>query len=288
LAKYSNVDENNRAEKCQAEKWGHQMPISVDAKLMRLSQTEFGKIAYRVMHEVFAVHAKLGRLFDEQVYQHALATQVADLKREVKIDVCFRDFRKQYFMDAVVANGAVFELKAVDSLTSAHRSQLLNYLLLCELKHGKLVNLRPEKIAHEFVNTRLTLAERRQFRLDDNEWHPTKGFGTSERTLLVELLNDWGTGLERALYEEALIHLLGGKEQVITQVDISLGHGKSTKQAVALCGPRTMIRVTAFEKSDQGFAEQLKRFLDATGLDVIQWINISRHRLTLKTLDLSA
>jgi GxxExxY protein len=267
---------------------GAPMPISVDAKLVRLSQAEFGEIAYRVMQEVFAMHAKLGRLFDEQVYQHALATQVADLKREVKIEVRFRDFRKQYFMDAVIANGAVFELKAVDSLTSAHRSQLLNYLLLCELEHGKLVNLRPKKVEHEFINTRLTLAERRQFRLDDTEWHPTKGFGTSERTLLLELLNDWGTGLNRALYEEALVHLLGGKEQVITEVDVILGDGNPTKQAVALCGPRIMIRVTAFEKNNRGFAEQLKRFLDVTALDAIQWINISRHRLTLKTLDFSA
>jgi hypothetical protein len=65
------------------------MPVSVDMELVRMSQEEFGTVAYRVMREVFALHAELGRLFDERVYQHALAARIGDLRREVRIDVCF-------------------------------------------------------------------------------------------------------------------------------------------------------------------------------------------------------
>lgn len=264
------------------------MPVSVDMELMRMSQEEFGAIAYRVMREVFALHGELGRLFDEQVYQHALASRIGDLRREVRIDVCFRDFRKQYFMDAVVADGAVFEFKAVDALAPCHRNQLLNYLLQCGLKHGKLVNFRTERVQHEFVNTSLSLADRRDFQVDDAEWCPTDGFGRSEKYLIIELLRDWGTGLERPLYEEALIHLLGGKEQLIREVDIVFSENSIAHQTVALSGPGTAIRVTAFEDDDTGFAQHLTRFLSAARLNAIQWINISRRQLTLKTLHFSA
>lgn len=99
---------------------------------------------------------------------------------------------------------------------------------------------------------------------------------------------DWGTGLERALYEEALIHLLGGRERLIGEVEVGLAPGMAAKQKVALCGPHTAIRVTAFEAADAGFAQQLIRFLNATNLKTIQWINIARRQLTLKTLHLSA
>ena len=259
------------------------MPVSVDMELVRMSQEEFGTVAYRVMREVFALHAELGRLFDERVYQHALAARIGDLRREVRIDVCFRDFRKQYFMDAVVADGAVFELKSVDALAPCHRNQLLNYLLLCGLEHGKLVNFRAERVQHEFVNTSLSLADRRDFHVDDAEWCPTDGFGDSEKTLLVELLRDWGTGLERPLYEEALIHLFGGKEQLIKEVDIVFDENSIARQTVALCAAKTAIRVTAFEDDGSGFAQHLTRFLNATQMEAIQWINIARNQLTLKT-----
>ncbi len=65
------------------------MPVSVNMDIVRMSQEEFGKIAYRVMREVFALHTELGRLIDEQVCQKALAARVGDLRREARISVSF-------------------------------------------------------------------------------------------------------------------------------------------------------------------------------------------------------
>lgn len=61
---------------------------------------------------------------------------------EVPIHVSFESFNKQLFLDALVQEGAVFEFKTVEALTSKHRSQLLHYLLLADLPRGKLVNVR--------------------------------------------------------------------------------------------------------------------------------------------------
>jgi len=260
------------------------MPVSVNTKLVRLSQMEFAEVAYGVMAEVFSVHHEMGRLFDEKVYRNALDERLDNVKTEVRIDVSFRDFCKPYFMDVVASSGAVFELKAVSALNARHRSQLLNYLLLTELQHGKLVNLRPKKVEHEFVNATQPRTERIKFGTNDSRWLATDGFGTAEKLLLKELLSDWGTGLERALYEEALIHFFGGSEQVLGEIDVVLDRTTLAKQTVALCAPRIAFKLTTFENAANGYRKDLIRFLNRTELDAIQWINISRNQLTLETL----
>lgn len=132
------------------------MPVTVHAETRRMDQDEFGRVAYDVMKCVFGLHNALGRFFHEDIYRDEIAWRFPGSRKEVQIEVCFRDFRKDYFMDLLVNAGAVFELKAVQALTDRHRSQLMNYLLLAELPHGKLINLGPELVEHEFVNALLT------------------------------------------------------------------------------------------------------------------------------------
>jgi GxxExxY protein len=260
------------------------MAITVKADLVRMTQREFGTLAYEVMHEIFLLHNELGSLFDEKVYKNALAARIGNLQTEVQINVTFRDFRKSYFMDAVVSNGAAFELKAVDALNARHRSQLLHYLLLTGLEHGKLVNFRTEHVEHEFVNTTLTRSERTNFDVRDDQWNASDGFGEIEKNLILEVLEDWGTGLDRALYEEVLIHLLGGKLKTSARIGVCHCGTTVARQSVPLCGEETAIRLTTFQHDDQRFSRDLSRFLNATRLKAIQWINIAHREITFKTL----
>lgn len=146
------------------------MPICLPAGLRRLSDPEFKQVAYEVMQLVFAVHHELGWLFDESVYQAALAQRIRDSEREVPIEVSFETFRKLYYLDLVVAHGAVFEFKAAETIVDRHRAQLLNYLMLAELPHGKLVNFRGETVQHEFVNATLGRIERVAFGVEAAEY----------------------------------------------------------------------------------------------------------------------
>ena len=43
------------------------MPITTRIPIRRLSQAEFGDIAYEVMLHVFAIHNEIGRFFDEKI-----------------------------------------------------------------------------------------------------------------------------------------------------------------------------------------------------------------------------
>lgn len=185
------------------------MPVSTPIPIRRLSQAEFGEVAYRVMEYVFAIHTEYGRFFNEGIYKRELANRLDMVSLEVPVDVSFRAFHKRYYLDVVVGDGTVFEFKCVEELHPRHRAQLLNYLLLLDLSHGKLINMRPSDVRHEFVNTNFTTQMRTQFRVNTDDWSPsTDGAGEFEETLM-SLLNELGTGLDLEFYEEALTHCFG-------------------------------------------------------------------------------
>ena len=256
------------------------MPISVKTPLRRLEEDVLKQTCYEVMEAAFEIHAQFGRFFDELVYKRALADRLTDVRTEVEIDVRFRDFRKSHFIDLVAGDGAVFELKAVEQLTARHRSQLLNYLLLTGLEHGKLVNFRTTRVQHEFVNATIPLSERIQFAVSKQSWQETDGFTEREVDLVIAILSDWGTCLDLGLYEEALTHFLGG----FATTDVLDGTQSLAKQRIRQCAPGIGIKVTSLNDDLIIFEHHARSFLQHTSLRALQWVNISRHDLTFTTL----
>ena len=262
------------------------MPVKVDAELHELSCDMTSRIAYDVMHSVFAVHNEFGRFMDENIYRDEIARRVPGVRTEVLIEVTFSSFRKPYFMDMLAQGSLVFELKTVEKLVHRHRSQLLNYLMLADLRHGKLVNLRSELVEHEFVNTRLTHRDRTVFSVRDVDWREPETDLVSVKELMVEILRDWGVGLDLHLYDDALTHFLGGKEHVITEIDIVLGDRTVGRQKMRLSSPSTAFKITAL--GDDGmtrFEDHARRLLQHTRLESIHWINLTRAQVTFRTLN---
>jgi GxxExxY protein len=260
------------------------MPIVIMTPIRRLTQNEFGDIAYEVMGVVYRLRKELGRFFVERIYKRALVASLAGVEVEVPIELTWRDFRTTRSLDVLVVSGAAFEFKAVEQLTNSHRAQLLNYLLLMELAHGKLVNLKPVRIEEEFVNTTLRHADRVRFRIADSEYqtqHPTAGFF---RDSLIELLNDWGTGLELGLYLEAMTHIFGGVTAVERNVDVIWNGQVIGNQPVRLAGPDVAFHLTAMGDSLDDFECQTQCLLDHTRLKAFLWANISRQYVTFKLL----
>jgi GxxExxY protein len=98
--------------------------VTVHAPVRRLEQNDFAEVAYEVMGHVFRVHAEFGRFLREEIYHSEIARRTGG-RAEVPIEVSHSGFRKLYFMDLLVAGGAIFELKTARRLTDEHRSQLL-------------------------------------------------------------------------------------------------------------------------------------------------------------------
>lgn len=261
------------------------MPIHVDAPIRRLCQQEFGDLAYRVMDEVFRIHAELGRFFDEGVYKKALAIRFPNVRLEVPVIVTHKTFRKRYSLDVLVGDGGLFEFKAADALSPRNRAQLVNYLLLCDLTHGKLVNLRTPDIEHEFVNALTPREARQEFATDATRWKEICPQAGLLRQTLIDVLHDWGTGLELPLYEEALTHVLGGEAAVIQKANVVLDRLSLGLQPFRVAASNIAFKLTAFDGALEPFEEHARLLLQHTSLSAILWANVGLKKVTFTALE---
>jgi GxxExxY protein len=219
------------------------MPIQFGARIKVPSPSEFKGICYEAMKHAFDVHNEFGRLFDEKIYQRALEYRIKNSISEVPVFVSFEGYQKTYYLDLLIEEGVVFELKAIEHLQNRHRGQLLNYLFLTGLPSGKLINFRAERVEHEFVNNPITYDGRRIFEIVDDDWTEFASLSLKDRT--IALLLDWGTGLEIGLYEEAAAYLCGQSSE---DADIEIRHNSHLLgiQQMKLAAPKIAIRCTAF------------------------------------------
>src|SRR5439155_13612288 len=105
-----------------------------------------------------------------------------------------------YYMDLVIENSTDYELKTAEALVAQHRSQALNYLFLSALRHGKLVNLRPPSVEHEFVTTSLTTEERMAVRTDTAQWDAADALSARLGEVVRRIIAEWGGFLDTEIY----------------------------------------------------------------------------------------
>ena len=115
------------------------MPIHTSAPIKVFGQEEFHAIDRVVTGTAFKVHNEYGRYFDERLYQAELAQRFSalglDVLREMRMTLTLDDFRKDYYADFLLNGGVIVETKTADSLTRAHKAQVLNYYM-CGLHHA--------------------------------------------------------------------------------------------------------------------------------------------------------
>jgi GxxExxY protein len=261
------------------------MPITPLHAVKRMSQAEFEEVAYAVMSHVFEIHNDFGRFFDEEIYKRELASRMPAVELEFPITVSHNTFSTKYYLDALVASGGAFEFKAIEVLTPRHRGQLYNYLLLLDLAHGKLVNMRPESVCHEFVNATIRPVERHQYELVTSQWSRSLPGGDCVMETIVSLLSDWGAGLELPLYEAALTHFLGGEERVVRRVEVRGQRELVGQQFMRFATDDVAFKLTAFKSDNEQFVEHVRRLLGHVDLRAILWININLERVTFTSIE---
>lgn len=260
------------------------MPIVPSITTTRLSQADFQPIASEVMRHVFDIHNEFGRFFDEQVYKREFATRMDGVLLETAVDVTHRSFTKRYFADALVHAGSLFEFKAAEAIHPRHTSQTIHYLLLFDLAHGKVINVRPEKVQHEFVNCHRRLADLRAPAVHDDDWSPETPGAARFRDTLMALIHDWGTGLEISLYEEGLIHFLGGEPAVDVAVPVLGSNGQIAVQRMRLVAPNVAFKLTAISDRRDAFLTHARRLIQHTTVAAIHWANITTNHVTFTTI----
>ena len=268
------------------------MPIHCPICVRPIAQEDFARIDYQVMRHAFESQNELGRLCDEGIYQHDLALRLQNaglgpVRKEVQVTATHLDFAKTYRLDLVVGDAAIYELKAEIQLAAEHTAQLLNYLFLQGVHHGKLVNFRPAQVESRFVNTSLTAEARRDLVIDTSRWRETDQASGMLRTTLLALLQDWGGFLELPLYTEALTHFLGGKPRVERMVELSRDGVSLGNQRLRLANKDAAFRLTAMAEDVEHYERQLQSLLGHSPLHAFHWINLAGHRVQFVTLERS-
>jgi len=100
----------------------------------------------KVIGAAIEVHRILGPGLLESVYQkclsHELTLRGIEHRREVELPIAYKGavLDCNLFMDLVVCDQLVIELKAVDKLQPIHEAQLLTYLKPTRIHRGLLIN----------------------------------------------------------------------------------------------------------------------------------------------------
>ncbi|MEL7498082.1 MAG: GxxExxY protein [Planctomycetota bacterium] len=259
------------------------MPAYCKQLISGLDAISFRNIDYAVMGCVFDSQNTIGCLADERVYQSDLVQRIQSrglsAKAEVLITLEHKSFVKQLYLDLLVDDCAIYELKVVSELNSNHISQLLTYLYLLDLPHGKLVNFRTRSVEHQFVNAPVPRSNRVGFSVNDSEFTGEPRF----RDIVVDLIRDWGTCLSTSLYHDAILKLVTGKDMGVL-VPLTIGQKRISSQRFFLIDADSSVEVTTFKTHDFNYQSQLQKLLKISPLKTIHWVNIGTHCVTFNSV----
>ena len=98
-----------------------------------------------IIKSFYHVYNTLGFGFLEKVYENSMRLSLEKsgftVKQQFPIEVMFEGERVgEYFADLFVDSKVVIELKAVQTISSEHEAQVLNYLKATGLQVGLLLN----------------------------------------------------------------------------------------------------------------------------------------------------
>lgn len=111
-----------------------------------INPKDYQETVYKIIGAAMTVHRELNWGLLESIYNEALHLELLDLgiKHETEKHLpCFykhHQLEKYFQLDLVVDDDIIVELKSVNKIVPAHRSQLFNYMRLTKKPIGLLIN----------------------------------------------------------------------------------------------------------------------------------------------------
>jgi len=110
------------------------------------TQEEYEKIAKLILDCAFEVHRELGPGLLESVYEICLLEELRKkgltVKSQVKLPIYYKgkELDKDFYIDILVEDCIIIELKSVEVLLPVHEVQLVSYMKLANINLGFLIN----------------------------------------------------------------------------------------------------------------------------------------------------
>jgi GxxExxY protein len=121
-----------------------------------MNKEQFEYLANQIFQAALEVHKNLGPGLLESVYEFALVKELQlrniFVQYQVKVPLFYKGFDtgKEFFIDILVENEIVIEVKSVDALHPVHEAQVLSYLKLADKHLGFLINFNVTLIKDGF------------------------------------------------------------------------------------------------------------------------------------------
>jgi GxxExxY protein len=114
----------------------------------------YPELSYEIMNALFEVHSELGNRYQEKYYQRAVAIAFAKRKlkynKELAVNLLFQDKSiGKYFLDFLVEDKIIVELKTVAEISYSDIRQVWAYLKAKNLHLGILANFRSKSLTYK-------------------------------------------------------------------------------------------------------------------------------------------
>jgi len=119
----------------------------------------YEELTGKILQSCFEVSKELGAGFLESVYEKALLVALRQkglrAENQVPLQVKFRgEIVGEFFVDVLVENKVLLELKTAANLTNEHYAQTINYLKATEIEVGLVINFGNPKLEFRRFNNR--------------------------------------------------------------------------------------------------------------------------------------
>ena len=116
----------------------------------------YPELSYKIIGILFDIHNELGNRYQEKYYQRAvevsLKHQNIAYKKELSMNLTFKEENiGKYFLDFLIEEKLVLELKAKPAFTKIDYKQVEAYLHAYKLKLGILVNFYGQSLEYKRI-----------------------------------------------------------------------------------------------------------------------------------------
>lgn len=133
----------------------YKLIIRIKTLLIIVTKSYVNKIAYEIVSGAIEVHKELGPGLLESIYEECLEIELMergfDVKRQVPIKIHYKGkkVQKTFYLDLLIINIVIVELKSKESFHPIDSTQILSQMKLSKRPKGLLINFNVTNITRE-------------------------------------------------------------------------------------------------------------------------------------------
>ncbi|MBL4716256.1 MAG: GxxExxY protein [Bacteroidia bacterium] len=121
-----------------------------------MNKDQYNRLSKVILDASITVHKEMGPGLLEKIYEICLIKELSlrgiNVQNQVCIPLQYKGYElsKDFYIDILVENEIIIELKAVDTLHPVHEAQIISYLKLADKRLGFLINFNVPLLKHGF------------------------------------------------------------------------------------------------------------------------------------------